>query len=275
MLRVPGVTVFPAELTDTAATRDVIDALAPASIIHCAAATNVDWCEEHPQEAKMANAEASALLAEIAHKRKAQFVYISTDSVFDGKRGHYDEGDEPSPINRYAESKLLGENAVLRVHPTALIARVNIYGWNARNKQSLAEWILDRLRAGESVPAFTDVFFTPILVNDLSEQLLAMMKRSLTGIYHVAGSERVSKYEFARRVAACFELNPAKVHPSQVAEASLRAPRPPDVSLDTEKVSAALGHAMPGVDEGLSRFRALQKCGYVNELKSYLDGGAK
>lgn len=274
VLRIPGVAVFPTELTDATATRDVIDALAPAGIIHCAGATNVDWCEEHPHEAKKVNAEASAFLAEIAHKRNAQFLYVSTDSVFDGKRGDYSEEDEPGPVNRYAESKLLGEKAVLRAHPAALVARVNIYGWNAQPKQSLAEWILARLQAGESVPGFTDVYFSPILVNDLSDQLLAMLKGNLSGIYHVAGSERVSKYEFARRVAACFELNPDRVQPSKLAEASLRAARPQDVSLNTQKVRAALGNAMPTVDEGLRRFRELQDEGYVNKLKSYLFEGA-
>src|ERR1700730_1200162 len=96
-LRVPGVTVLPADLTDEAATRELILGLNPTSIIHCAAATNVDWCEEHPRAAEDINVSASGLLAEMAGQLKAQFVYLSTDSVFDGKRGDYREDDEPAP----------------------------------------------------------------------------------------------------------------------------------------------------------------------------------
>jgi dTDP-4-dehydrorhamnose reductase len=275
VLRIPGVAVFSADLTDEAATRGLISELNPTIIIHCAAATNVDWCEENPQEAEKINVDASRWLAEMAAQLKAQFVYVSTDSVFDGERGNYREEDEPAPVNWYAQSKLLGERAVLGSNPTALVARVNIYGWNVQNKLSLAEWALERLRAGEVVPGFTDVFFSPILVNDLSEQLLAMLQAKLTGTYHVTGSERVSKYEFARRIAAAFGFDPAQVWPTQLSQAGLRARRPLDISLNTQKISAALGHAMPNVEAGLRRFRHLQDSGYVDEIKSYLGGTAQ
>lgn len=269
-LRMPGVAILSADLTDEAATRKLISELKPTSIIHCAAATNVDWCEDHPQEAAKINVDASRWLAEMAYQLKAHFVYISTDSVFDGERGDYREEDEPAPVNWYAQSKLLGERAVLDSNPTALVARVNIYGWNVQNKLSLAEWVLERLRAGEPVPGFTDVFFSPILANDLSEKLLAMLQRKLTGTYHLTGSERVSKYEFARRIAAIFGFDLTLVRPTQLSQAGLRARRPLDISLNTLKVSAALGHTMPSVDAGLRSFRALEESGYVEEIKNCL-----
>lgn len=271
-LQVPGTKSFQADLTESGPTRELISSLKPTQIIHCAAATNVDWCEDHPHEAEKINAHASGVLAEIACELGAQFVYISTDSVFNGERGCYGEGDEPGPVNCYAKSKLLGEQAALRSHPGALIVRVNIYGWNVQPKLSLAEWILQQLRASETVPGFTDVSFTPILVNDLSERLLMMLAQRLTGTYHVSGSEKVTKYEFARRVAAVFGFDDAKVLPTQLAEARLRAPRPRNTSLDTVKISSVLGSAMPSVDEGLHRFRALEQQGYVNQLKNHLRG---
>jgi len=274
-LRIPGVTVLSADLTDEAATRKLISELKPTTIIHCAAATNVDWCEDHPQAAEKINVDASRWLAELACQLKAQFVYISTDSVFDGERSDYCEEDEPAPVNWYAQSKLLGERAVLGSNPAALVARVNIYGWNVQSKLSLAEWILDRLRAGDVVPGFTDVFFSPILVNDLSEQLVAMVRQKLTGIYHVTGSERVSKYEFARRTAVLFGFDPKQVRATQLSQAGLRARRPLDISLNTQKISTALGYPMANVDAGLRRFRDLQDSGYVDKIKSYLGDNAQ
>jgi dTDP-4-dehydrorhamnose reductase len=273
-LEVPGAVTRPANLTDFAATRKLLAGLMPEAIIHCAAATNPDWCESHPEETERTNVGASALLAETAHELNARIIYISTDSVFDGRRGNYSESDQPEPLNLYARSKLAGEQAVLRYQPSALIVRVNIYGWNAQNKLSLAEWFLRRLREEERVPGFTDVIFCPMLVNDLADVLLQMLDRRLSGLYHVTGSEKISKYEFGRSVATSFDLDPGKVVPSRVADARLKATRPLDLSLDTTKIRQAVGFEMPGVEAGLRRFRALYGDGYPQELKSFLTGAA-
>ena len=152
---------------------------------------------------------------------------------------------------------------------------VNIYGWNAQNKQSLAEWVLGLLDQGSDVPGFTDVFFTPILVNDLAPILLTMLQQKFSGLYHVAGSERISKFEFARRVAAAFGSDPARVKPCRIKDRRLRAARPLDVSLDTKKITAVLGCPMPDVDSGLSKFRELRDRKYPQQLKKYLLEGSR
>jgi dTDP-4-dehydrorhamnose reductase len=272
LLLIPGTRVLSVDLTDASKTRDVISSLKPSSIIHCAALTDVDWCEDHQSEAEQVNSRASGVLAEIACRLSARFLYISTDSVFDGKRGSYSETDEPAPLNFYARSKLMGEQEVCRLNSSALIARVNIYGWNVQNKPSLAEWVLLQLAQGKDVPGFTDVFFNPILVNELAELLLTMVDCDLTGIYHAVGSERISKYEFARRVATTFGFDGAQVKPATLTRARLRAPRPLDVSLSTAKLQEALGRTIPDVGSGLQRFRALRESGYPKEIKSYLTG---
>jgi dTDP-4-dehydrorhamnose reductase len=269
-LQIPGVGMRKANLIDFAATRELLVALRPNTIIHCAAATNLDWCEAHPEETEKLNVHASSLLAETARELNAQFLYISTDAVFDGKRGNYSEADEPAPLNVYARAKLSGEHAVLEQHASALIVRVNIYGWNVQPKLSLAEWFLKRLKDEKEVPGFTDVIFCPTLVNDLSEVLLRMLDRGLSGLFHVSGSERISKYEFGRCVAAIFGLDPGKMVPSRIVEAKLKARRSLDISLNTTKISQTMGVEMPSVEAGLRRFRALYDEGYPAQLKSYL-----
>jgi dTDP-4-dehydrorhamnose reductase len=270
VVRVPGVQVSRLDLTDRQATRAVMATLRPKSIIHCAAATKVDWCEEHPSEAEQVNVQASSFLAEIAQELKAQFVYVSTDSVFDGKRGNYSETDQPAPLSVYAKSKWRGEQEVLRRHSSPLIVRVSIYGWNAQPKQSLAEWVLEEIEGGRQVGGFTDVYFCPLLANDLAEVLLTMLERGLSGLYHVASSERISKYDFTKQVAATFNLEVGSVAPVSILTAKLRAPRPIDPSLNTEKIASALGRPMPDVNTGLRRFRELYLSGYRNQLKSFL-----
>jgi len=192
--------------------------------------------------------------------------------VFEGACGAYTEDDEPAPASVYAKSKLRGEREVFDHHPSALVVRVNIYGWNAQPKRSLAEWMLDQLHRKKCLNGFVDVFFCPMLANDLAEILLDMLDRGLTGIYHVVGSERISKYEFGRRIAVAFGFDPEWVRPIRLADAQLRALRPLDVSLNTEKISRTLGRLMPGVNESLNRFLALRDRGYADQLKSYLAG---
>ncbi len=113
-----------------------------------------------------------------------------------------------------------------------------------------------------------------MLVNDLADVLLQMMDRRLSGLYHVTGSEKISKYEFGRRVATTFGLDPGKVVPTRVSEAGLKARRALDNSLNTNKVCQAVGSEMPDVDAGLRRFHALYQAGYPRQLKSYLTGAA-
>ena len=274
-INMDGAQFLSVDLTDQSETCRVFQELRPSAVVHCAAATDVDWCEEHPYESHTLNAMVPAAIAAIAARSAARLLFISTDSVFDGARGNYSETDVPAPVNVYARTKLQGEREVLRQYPMAAVARVNFYGWNAQNKESLAEWILTQLALGRPVPAFSDVIFSPLLANDLAEIILALLDQNVSGLYHLAGSEPISKFEFARRLASTFGLDASQVVPSLLANANLKAQRPLDTSLNTEKVSAAFGRALPDVETGLRRFIQLHKSGYTDRIKSDLAGARK
>jgi dTDP-4-dehydrorhamnose reductase len=246
------------DLTDHKEVEKLLHSLRPDWIVHCAALTDVDGCEEQPEKAWLINTTASRNLAREARVLGAGFVYISTDSVFDGQKGDYSEDDIPNPINVYAQSKFAGEQAVVQELPRSLIIRTNIYGWNLQDKLSLAEWMLTRLEINQTIPAFEDVIFSPILVNDLSEILVNMMERQMTGLYHVAGSESCSKYQFALGIASVFGMDRGLVHATSIADASLKAPRPRKISLNTAKAARDLGKAMPDLLSGLQHFKALR-----------------
>lgn len=267
-VRLSGVAGIRGDLTDAAVAAEVCRTLRPRWVVHCAAATDVDWCEEHPQEAWRLNVEMPRHLASAAHQIGAGVLYVSTDAVFDGQAGGYREDDPPSPVNVYAKTKLAGEEAVRAELDRWLIVRTNFYGWNLVEKLSLAEWILSRLEARRPVPGFCDVTFAPLLVNDLSEILLEMVGRALEGLYHVAGSGPLSKYDFAVACAETFGLDASLVRPSSVADAALRAARPRNIWLETARACGALGKPMPDVASGLRRFKALRDSGFVNALKA-------
>lgn len=263
---VDGVRALAADLTHEAEIRRIFEKVRPSIVVHCAAATDVDWCEVHPEAAYKINVTVPSSIAEITSRSGARLLYISTDSVFDGESGDYSETDHAAPVNVYATTKLQAEDEVLGQDPTAAIARVNLYGWkprwNLQRKDSLAEWIVKQLTAGKTVPGFSDVRFCPVLVNDLAEILLALSERNLSGIFHVVGSESVSKYEFARRVASAFGFDPNQVLATSMFDAKLKAKRPRDTSLNTAKICAALERSMPNVDAGLRRFAQLRQNDY-------------
>lgn len=263
----PGLETLQADLSQEAEVMALIARHRPRQIVHCAAATHVDWCESHPEEARRLNVEMPRHLAAAAERIGAGFVYISTDSVFAGDAGLYDEASEPGPGNVYARTKLEGERAVQAILPDAIVARTNIYGWNAQDKKSLAEWVLGELEQGHAVRGFGDVFFNPLLATDLSEILFEVMDRGLTGVFNMVGSEPISKYAFAREVARTFGHDPERVRESRLEASALSAPRPRNTTLRTDKIAHALGRPMPSVAAGLQRFKQQRESGFVAELK--------
>lgn len=263
-----GVITFQADLSDERTATELIVNLRPHVVIHCAAMADVDACEIRPEDAKRINVGMTGYLMEGVSRVGARMVYISTDHVFDGEKGGYREEDPPAPLNVYALTKLEAEDVVIASGDRHLVVRTNIYGWNFQNKQSLAEWILSRLEAGQRVPGFSDVYFSPILVNDLSDFLLRMISSDLGGLYNVAGGESLSKMEFAVRLARVFGLDATLVDSVLLKDAQLRTPRPRNLTLDTTKIEKALGIAMPSVASGLRRFRELRDNGFVDKLKS-------
>ncbi len=269
-----GVTLVGADLTDPDQLDRLVQEFRPTWVIHGAALTNVDYCEAHPEAAMIVNALVPWRLARAARRQGAGLVYISTDAVFDGSRGDYIEEDVAAPLNHYGRSKLAGELAVRQEMPSALIVRTNIYGWNILPKQSLAEWILANLEAGRTITGFTDVIFSPILVNDLSHILFAMMDWGLHGLFHVAGRDSLSKFSFALKVAEVFDLDPGLVRPGLSGQSPLVAKRAQKNSLNPHRVEQILGMDMPGVDDGLRRFRHFRDSGFLAGFKG-LAGGRK
>jgi len=259
---------FSSDLTNRHAMESVIRTIHPAWIVHCAALTNVDWCQDHPQQTKHINVDVPRYLAAAARNVGSNFVYISTDSVFNGQIGNYDEQDMPDPINVYGTSKLLGENAVTQELDKALIIRTNFYGWNAHDKSSLAEWILTRLKSGTEVPGFFDVTFAPVSATDLSNMIIDLIELKQTGVYHISSSECCNKYQFAQMTARVFGYDDQLIYPISVSEVGLKAPRPMNTALRSDKVAAVLPRPMPNIQQGLSLLKRLSETDYIHRLKA-------
>jgi dTDP-4-dehydrorhamnose reductase len=220
-----------------------------------------------PDLALRINVDVPRLLAEACQKAEVRFVHISTDAVFDGQRGGYDEDDPAAPLNVYARTKLEGEKAVFDKMLDALVVRTNFVGFSANGQTGLAQWIIRELSAGKRISGFSDVIIAPLVANDLARVLFQMMDANLNGLYHVAGSTPVSKLDFARKLARELELDETLIQPSRVADAHLTAPRPLNIWLSPRRVEADLGKSMPTIDESISTLGELARANHSERLK--------
>lgn len=252
-MAIPGVTLEQIELTDHESVARSIDKTRPDLIVHCAAATDVEWCEKNPELAKRINEDATVFLAKKSVEIDAKFVYTSTDSVFDGIAGEYDELSKPAPLNSYAAGKVRTEELVADSNPNSIIIRSYFYGYSPSGTRSLLEWVLVRARAGNEVPGFTDSYFSPISVIDFADVFDAAVKAGHTGLLHLGSSNKISKYEFARLVMETFKCDMSLLKPITVDDIGLKADRPRDTSLNVDLLKSILGKPVPSVAEGFQR----------------------
>lgn len=259
-----------ADLTYAEEVEALLAAARPDQVIHCAAATDVDRCEADPAWAFALNRDVARSIAGASRETGASLIHLSTDAVFDGGPGPHAETDAARPINVYGESKLEGEQAVIDANPEAAIIRTNFYGWSPPGRSSLAEWFLENLRRGKPSAGFTDIRVNLLLVNHLAELLLRVLGAGLSGIYHIASRDSITKYELGVRLAQAFELDSSLIKPAKSEDAGLRAARPKDLSLQVGRIERDLKVTMPGTRDDVADFRALELGGYRERLKALL-----
>jgi len=228
------------DLTDRKKLEQIFTEIKPDLVIHCAAITNVDFCEDNPELAHKVNVEATGNLAKLCKKSNAVMIYISTDYVFDGDKGNYTESDSPSPVGVYAKTKLQGEDEVITSGAKYIIARTSIYGWNMLKKACFVEWIINSNKEKKEVNIFTDQFSTPIFTINLAEILFELYENKNYGLFNIVGSEKISKYDFAMKIAEIFNLDKSLIKKTTIDKFPFKAKRPKDISLNIEKVKRLL-----------------------------------
>jgi dTDP-4-dehydrorhamnose reductase len=261
-------------LVDVYAVNKILTDVSPDVVIHAAAMTDVDACERNPEYAQHLNVIATDSVARAAKAIGARLIYLSTDQLFDGTQEWHSESDMPAPLNIYGKTKRAGEQAVLENVPNGLVVRTNFFGWGPPHKPSLTGWALARLRNASVVRGFSDVFFSPILVNDLLDRIEALIAHPSSGLLHIAGADRLSKYGFIAELARTFSLPADIVQSIQVQDIGLTAPRPRNMSLTSTKFSRHSHIAAPAVKDGLARLRNLERTGWPVALTKLLEPGS-
>lgn len=268
-----GIRPLKLDVTSFGASQQALRKIRPDVIVHTAGLTNVEEGEANPVLAHRLNVRAAQHVGRIADTLGAQLVHISTDHLFDGTRPWKTETDVPAPLNTYARTKWQAEQVVLQACSNALIIRTNFFGWGTSVRTSFSDWILQALEQSCELTMFSDVFFTPILINDLVDLALELIAREATGIFHVAGGERLSKYSFALRMAEVFGYPRNHIRAMSVEEFPFKARRPKDMSLSSRKAESCLQVRMPTPEEGLERLKRLHEEGWPRALEKAIRGG--
>jgi dTDP-4-dehydrorhamnose reductase len=242
---------FTVDITEKEQTLKSIVTTAPSVVVHTAAETDVDRCETERDLAQRINVGGTANIAAGCARVGAKLILISTDYVFDGLKGNYTETDEPNPISYYGLTKLEAERIVASASSDSLIVRSSVlYGWHP-SKLNFATWILKGLHERQTLKVVNDHINSPTFADNLAEAIRRGIERNSQGVLHVAGSERITRFDFARRIAREFDLDERLLSPVKMTDLNWIARRPRDSSLSVGKAEKELGVELFGVDRGL------------------------
>ena len=239
-------------LTDTGQVDKVVRDFRPEIIIHTAAMTAPVECEKRPEDATRVNVDAARLLAILATELRARFLFLSTDLVFDGNKGMYREEDAVNPLSHYARTKAEAEEQTQRAAPDSLIIRTSLMvGHSPRGNRSVNEVMKQAIDRGETMQLFTDEYRSLIGTLNLAEAILELAEGSETGLLHLAGPERRSRYEWGVLIARHYDWDASRIQPARRADYQLNPPRPPDVSLDISRARRILKTRIKPIEEVL------------------------
>ncbi len=242
------------DLTDLSSIESTINQTKPDVIIHLAAMTDVDECEEQKDLAFLINAKATEKLASQAALQNAFFLYVSTDYVFDGTKELWTENDKPNPLGNYGKSKLEGEKAIENLASSWCITRISTpFGLHPK-KKSFPLWVIENLKSKKEINVLVDQFTSPTYVPNLSKMLIEISEKQLLGVYHVSGASRISRYEFAELVSDKLNLDKKFLKPISIAEMNWKAKRPKDSSLDVSKAIYILNEKPQKIEDSLNLF---------------------
>lgn len=243
---------FRIDFTDAGEVREFFLRLRPEIVLHAWAMCDLDVCEGKPEIAWKVNVEGTRTILNAAHlvPELRKFVYLSTDHVFDGRRGSYHEDDTPCPGHVYGRTKAEAERMVRESGLPYLIVRPGlVIGPSAQGNKGPRDFLLTRLRAGKPTHYFTDEWRTPIRARALASRVLSLALSGEEGIFHVAGQKAYNRYELARHLAVENRLPTEHIFPRLRKEDAWAAIRPENITLSSRRSEAARHFFDEGTEE--------------------------
>lgn len=248
----------------------IIQNFRPLVVIHCVSLANVDQCEVDKKMAKELNVIGTRIVANsVNNENSTKLVYISSDLVYDGSKDAFSEADEARPLNWYGETKYEGEREAIK-KKNSLVLRTNIFGWNIQEKESIGEWVLNRLKENANINGFKDAYFSSIYTFELAKAMDAAIQKDLKGIYNCASTDSCSKYEFALKIADAFGLDRKLITSMSIDDFAFKAKRAKRLILNVNKFQDEVNYRLPTMDQCIASFWRDYKQGLPHEIKHCL-----
>ncbi len=242
------------DFTDPFSVHDVFENIRPEVVIHAGAMSKPDECETNQMLAYLVNVEGTVQLLINASGLKIFFIFVSTDFVFDGERGMYDETDEPKPVNYYGRTKLEAEEAVKEYEFDWAIARtVLVYGKNHSGHANILKIVKEKLEKGEEYNVVDDQVRTPTYVEDLAKGIVSIFERKAKGIFHLSGKDILTPYQMAIKTSEHLGFNSSLIKRVTAASFTQPAKRPAKTGFLIDKARKELGYDPLSFDEGLRK----------------------
>ena len=230
-----------------------LDLQKPDVVVNTISNSNPCYCEENQKETFEVNVEFVKEIFELSNKNNFRLIQFSSDYVFEGKKGKYTEKDKPNPINYYGYSKYMAEKIVLKNSSNTVIRTSQVFGKN--HDARFFNFVIENLRKGEKIDIYDDIFLSPTFVDDLIISLFKIIRKSLTGIFHVSGPECISKYEFAKYIAKVLKFDENLINPVSIFKSEHKMNYPSNTCLDNTFTSTKLEQKFHSVKESLELFK--------------------
>jgi len=246
----------PLNITATDEVHTVLTEFRPDWVVNCAAYTGVDGSENHREKAWEVNVTGVRNIVDNLLTLGGQIIQISTDYVFDGQSGPYDENAAVNPINYYGQTKLASEHLIVESGLPYVILRTNVLFGNATNPSaSFVHWVVTRLTRHEFITVVTDQYGNPTWTNGLAEAIRQVIRDGKTGLFNYGGADYVNRYDFALQIADIYQLEHGYIKPITTRELNQKAPRPLRAGLVCEKIKNTFGFELYTLKEALIRMR--------------------
>lgn len=208
----------------------------PDAVVHLAAISNANFCEENIGLSQQVNVTATIQLATWCSNYNVPFIFTSTDLVFDGAKGNYNETDAVNPLGIYGKQKVEAEKSVLEIYPSACVLRMPVmFGYGGNHAQSFMQPFLQKLQKGESLQLFTDEYRSVVGGFSAAKGISLALQHNWKGLHHLGGKEKLSRYDFGLLLCEVFSIDKTLIIPTLQKEVKMAAPRPADVTLNSEK----------------------------------------
>jgi dTDP-4-dehydrorhamnose reductase len=229
---------------------NLIEDIEPDAVIHAAAISDANFCQANREFSYEVNVTASINLAGICSDFQIPFAFTSTDLVFDGKTGMYREGEERNPLSVYGEQKAMAEDGVLKIYSNAVVFRLPLMlGYPHASDSNYTRKFISQIRNKERAKLFHDEYRSACGAGSIAQGIFQLMEQN-SGVIHLAGKERLSRYDIGKKLMEAFVLDGAFIQSCSQQDVSMNAPRPADVSLDITK-AVRLGFSPMVIDQEL------------------------